>query len=170
MKHVQVTHDMLFDERAQWDKGTSVDHSKASRDDDVFMVEYATSSQVTPFVDRVDEALIEQSLFPSRADDVEPNTNVVDDNLDANHDNDLLLCFCNINDIILMASLHRFTPRTLVVVVLYGVNIDDPASFVKFDHSLIEKKVMLEDMESFKENNTWCLNDLLPSRNPIQVK
>jgi hypothetical protein len=60
-KHVHVTHDVVFDEQAQWDWGSGGDDGKPGGGDDVFTVEYTTMGQTTPMVDGADEVPIEES-------------------------------------------------------------------------------------------------------------
>jgi hypothetical protein len=41
-KHVHVMRDMVFDEQAQWDWGSSGDDDESGGGDDVFTMEYIT--------------------------------------------------------------------------------------------------------------------------------
>jgi hypothetical protein len=85
-----VTRDVVFDEQAQWDWGSGGDDGKPGGGDDVFTVEYTTTGPTTPKVDGAEEALIEESLLPTRANDTEVDDDVDDKNLDADHDDDAL--------------------------------------------------------------------------------
>jgi hypothetical protein len=48
----------------------------------------------------------------------------------------------------------RFTPRELVAEELHMVSSNEPASFIKAEHNLSWRKVMMEEMDSIKENGT----------------
>jgi hypothetical protein len=56
MKRVHVTHDVVFDEQAQWDWGSGSDDSKPGNGDDAFTVEYTTTGPAAPTADGMDEA------------------------------------------------------------------------------------------------------------------
>jgi hypothetical protein len=57
-----------------------------------------------------------------------------------------------------------------VVEELHVVSSDEPTSFTEADYSPSWRKVMMEEMMSIKENNSWSLVDLPPSRKSIRVK
>jgi hypothetical protein len=50
------------------------------------------------------------------------------------------------------------------------VSFDELASFIEAEHNLSWRKVMMEEMDSIKENGTRSLIDLPPGRKPIGVK
>jgi hypothetical protein len=92
-KRVHVTHDVVFDEQAQWDWGSGGDDGKPNGGDNVFMTEYTTMGPAAPMADGADEAPIEESPLPAGAGDTEVDDDIDDENLDANHDDDAPLRF-----------------------------------------------------------------------------
>jgi hypothetical protein len=60
-KRVHVTHDVIFDEQAQWDWGSGSDDGKPGSGDDVLTVEYTTTGPAAPTMDGTDEAPTEES-------------------------------------------------------------------------------------------------------------
>jgi hypothetical protein len=92
---------------------------------------------------------------------------VDDENLDVDHDDDALLHFRSMSDIL---ATPGFAARALVAEELHVVSSDKPASFAEAEHSLSWRKAMMEEMDSIEENGTWSLVDLSPRRKPIGVK
>jgi hypothetical protein len=119
--------------------------------DDIFTMEYTTTGPATPMVDGADEAPTEESLLPGGAGDMEVDDDVDDENLDADHDGDAPLCFCNMNDIL---ATPGFAPRALVAEELHVVSSNEPASFAEAEHSPSWRKAMMEEMDSIEENGT----------------
>jgi hypothetical protein len=76
-KRVHVTHDVVFDEQAQWDWGSGGDNGKQGGGDDIFTVEYTTTGPTTPMADGADEAPTEESPLVAGAGDTK-----VDDDVD----------------------------------------------------------------------------------------
>jgi hypothetical protein len=167
MKHVHVTHDVVFDEQAQWDWSSGGGDGKPGSVNDVFTVEYTTMGLAALMADGADEALTEESPLPAGAGDTEVDDDVDDENLDADHDDDALLHFRSMSDIL---TTPGFTPRALVAEELHVVSSDEPASFTEAEHSPSWRKVMMEEMDSIEENGSWSLIDLPPGRKPIGVK
>jgi hypothetical protein len=166
-KHVCVTRDVVFNEQAKWDWGSSSDNGKPGRGNDVFTVEYTTTGPAAPTVDGTDEASTEESPLPSGAGDTEVHDDVDDENLDADHDDDALLRFHSMSDIL---ATPGFMPRALVAEELHVVSSDEPTSFAEAEHNPSWRKAMMEEMNSIEENGTWSLVNLPPSRKPIGVK
>jgi hypothetical protein len=106
-KRVHVTRDMVFDRQAQWDWGSSGDDGKPGGGNNVFTVEHTTTGPVPPTADGVDEVPIEESPLLAGADDMEVVDDVDDENLDADHDDDALLCFRSMSDILVMPGLEE---------------------------------------------------------------
>jgi hypothetical protein len=106
-KRVHVTRDMVFNGQAQWDWGSGGDDGKPGGGNNVFTVEHTTTGSVSPTADGVDEVPIEESPLLARADDMEVVDDVDDENLDADHDDDALLCFRSLSDILLMPGLEE---------------------------------------------------------------
>jgi hypothetical protein len=100
-------------------------------------LEDTTIVQVALKTEGVDEEPTEQSML---YDDVEVDDNVDDDNLNANHNDDVPLHFHSINDILGMA---RFVPHALVAEELHVVGSDEPTSFTKVERSPSWRKVMM---------------------------
>jgi hypothetical protein len=167
VKRVHVTHDMVFDEQAQWDWGSGGDDGKPGGGDDVFTVEYTTMGSTAPMADGADEALTEESPLSTGAGDTEVDDDVDDENLNADHDDDALLRFHGMSDILTTLG---FATHALVAEELHVVSSDKPASFGEAEHSLSWRKAMMEEMDSIEENGTWSLVDLPPGRKPIGVK
>jgi hypothetical protein len=138
-KCVHVTRDVVFDEQAQWDWGSGGNNGKPSGGVDVFTVEYPTMGPVAPMVDGADEAPTEESSLPARVGDVEVDNNVDDENLDADHDDNTLLCFHSMSDILVTPG---FTLHALVAEELHVVSSDEPTSFTDVEHIPSWKKVM----------------------------
>jgi hypothetical protein len=131
-------------------------------------VEYTSISQVAPEKDGADEEPVEQSPLSAEDNDVE----VDNDNLDADHVDDVLLCFRSINDILRTVE---FAPCALVAeevhVVSYDVvSSDGLTSFNEVERSPSWRKVMMEEITSIKENITYSLIDLSSGRKLIGVK
>jgi hypothetical protein len=120
-----------------------------------------------PMVDGADEAPTKESPLPAGAGDMEVDDDVDDENLDADHDNDALLHFHSMSDILATSG---FAPRALVAEELHVVSSNEPASFAEAEHSLSWRKAMMEEMDSIEESGTWSLVDLPPGRKPIGVK
>jgi hypothetical protein len=99
-KRVHVTHDVVFDEQAQWDWGSGGDDGKRGNGDDVFTVEYTTMGPTAPMTDGADEAPTEESLLPVGAGDTEVDDDIDDENLDADHHDDAPLRFRSMSDIL----------------------------------------------------------------------
>jgi hypothetical protein len=97
-------------------------------------------------------------MLPAMNDDVDNY------NLNADHGDDMPLRFRNITDILGTA---RFAPRALVAEELHVVSSDKPTSFAKAERKPSWRKVMMEEMASIEENDTWSLIDLPPGRKPI---
>jgi hypothetical protein len=66
---------------------------------------------------------------------VELDDSVNDDNLDADHDDDALLRFHDIDDIIRLALPHGFAPCVLVAEELHVVSSDELTIFTESEHS-----------------------------------
>jgi hypothetical protein len=99
-------------------------------------------------VDGTDEAPMEESPLPVGAGDTEVDDNDVDDeNLDADHDDDALLRFRSMSDILMTPG---FAPRALVAEELHMVSFDEPSSFTEAEHSPSWRKAMMEEMVSIK--------------------
>jgi hypothetical protein len=81
----------VFDEHAQWDRGSGSDDGKSDSDDDIFTVKYTTTGPAAPTTDGIDEAPTEESPLPAGAGDVEVDDNIDDENLDADHDDDVII-------------------------------------------------------------------------------
>jgi hypothetical protein len=81
----------VFDEQAQWDRGSGSDDGKPGSDDDIFTVKYTTTGPVAPTTDGIDETPTEESPLPAGADDAEVDDNIDDENLDADHDDDVII-------------------------------------------------------------------------------
>jgi hypothetical protein len=101
---------------------------------------------------------------------MEVGDDVDDGNLDADHDDNTPLHFCNIDDIIGMASPRGFAPCALVAKELHVVTSDELASFTEAECIPSWRKAMMEEMTSIEENGTWSLVDLPPGHKPIGVK
>lgn len=133
-------------------------------------MEYSTLGHAAPVVDEAVEAPAgdapgeQSSPLGAGAHEQEPGSpnGVDDDNLDADHDMDAPLRFQSIDDIIGQASPRGFAPRALVMEELHVVTADEPTTFTDAERSPGWRKVMMEEMESIKENGTWCLADLPP--------
>jgi hypothetical protein len=158
---------VVFDEQAQWDWGSSGDDGKLGGCNDVFTVEYTTTRLVAPMVDGADEALTEESSLPAGAGDMEVDDNIDDENLDADHDDDVPLHFRSMSGIL---ETPGFTPCALVAEELHVVSSHEPASFTEAEHSLSWSKTMMEEMDSIEENGAWSLIDLPPGHKLIGVK
>jgi hypothetical protein len=111
--------------------------------------------------DGADEASIEESPLPARAGDTEVDD---DENLDADHDDDALLRFRSMSDIL---ATPGYAPRVLVAEELHVVSSDEPASFTEAEHNPSWRKAMMEEMDSIKENDNWSLVDLPPGHKSI---
>jgi hypothetical protein len=141
--------------------------------------EYTTIDKAALETDGANEELAEQSMLPAMNDDLdddnlnaehddtEVDDNIDDDNLNADHDDDVPLHFCSINGILRTA---RFVPRALVAEDLDVVSSDEPTSFAEAERSPSWRKVMMEEMTSVEENDTWSLIDLPPGCKLIRVK
>jgi hypothetical protein len=158
---------MVFDKQAQWDWRSGGNNGKPGVGDDVFTVEYTPMGPTAPMVDGADEAPTEESPLPAGTGDMEVDDDVDDENLDPDHDDDALLHFHSMSDIL---TTPRFTPRALVAEELHVVSSNKPASFAEAEHSPSWRKSMMEEMDSIEENGTWGLTDLPPGRKPIGVK
>jgi hypothetical protein len=115
--------------------------------------------------DGANEAPIEESPLPVGGGDAEVDDD--DENLDANHDDDAPLRFRSMSNIPVTPG---FVPRAPVAKELHVVSSDEPPSFTEAEHNLSWRKVMMEEMDSIKENGTWSLVDLPPGRKLIGVK
>jgi hypothetical protein len=166
-KHVHVTHDVVFDEQAQWEWGLGGDDGKLGGGNDVFTVEYTTMGPMAPMAYGADEAPTEESPLPAGANDTKVDDDIDDKNLDADHDDDAPLRFRSMSDIL---ATPGFTPCALVAEELHVVSSDEPTSFAEAEHSSSWRKVMMEEMDSIEENGTWSLVDLPPGRKRIGVK
>jgi hypothetical protein len=146
--------------------GLGGDEGKLDGGDDVFTVEYTTMGPAAPTVDGVNEAPTEESSLHARAGDAKVDDDINDENLDADHDDDTLLRFHSMSDILMTPG---FVPRALVAEALHVVSSDEPTSFIDAEHSPSWRKAMMK-MDSIEENGTWSLIDLPPGRKPIGVK
>jgi hypothetical protein len=146
--------------------GLGGDEGKLDGGDDVFTVEYTTMGPAAPTVDGVNEAPTEESSLHARAGDAKVDDDINDENLDADHDDDTLLRFHSMSDILMMPG---FVPRALVAEALHVVSSDEPTSFIDAEHSPSWRKAMMK-MDSIEENGTWSLIDLPPGRKSIRVK
>jgi hypothetical protein len=98
------------------------------------MVEYTTIGQAAPETEVANEELAKNSSVHAEDDDteVDDDAEVDKNNLDANHDDDALLCFCIINDILRMTG---FALRALVAEELHVVRSNEPASFADVERN-----------------------------------
>jgi hypothetical protein len=101
-----------------------------------------------PAAPMTDEAPTEESPLPTGASDAEVDD---DENMDANHDDDALLHFCSMSNIL---TTPGFASHALVAKELHVVSSDESASFVEAEHSLSWRKEMTEEMNSIEENGT----------------
>jgi hypothetical protein len=104
------------------------------------MVECTTIGQAAPEIEGADEEPVELTMVPAMNDDMEVDNDIDDNNLeadnydaddgnlDADHNNDALLHFRSINNILRTAG---FVPQALVAVELHVVSSDEPISFAK---------------------------------------
>jgi hypothetical protein len=123
--------------------------------------------QAAPMADGADEAPTEESPLPAGAGDTEVDDNVDDENLDADHDDDALLRFRSMSDIL---ATPGFTPHALVAEELHVVSSDELTSFTEAKYNPSWRKAMMEEMDSIEENGTWSIIDLPPGPKPIGVK
>jgi hypothetical protein len=130
-------------------------------------MEYTTTGPATPMADGADEAPTEESPLPAGVRDTEVDDDINDEKLDADHDDDALLHFRSMSDIL---TTPGFAPRALVAEELHVVSSDEPTSFAEAEHSPSWRKVMMEEMDSIEENGTCSFIDLSPGRKPIGVK
>lgn len=171
-KRVLVTRDVVFDEQSQWDCGANHSDNETAVHDDIFTVEYITMAS-TPAADGDtvgDGVPREQLPNPGAAGEEagsESEAGSQDDNLDADHDEDVPLRFRSINDIYDSAG---FMPRVLMSEELHMVSADEPTSFAEAEKSPSWRKAMMEEIDAIEENGTWCLVDLPPNRKAIGVK
>jgi hypothetical protein len=114
-------------------------------------VEYTTMGPTTPMADGEDEAPTEKPLLPAGAGNMEVDDNIDDENLDADHDDDVPLRFCSMSNIIMTP---RFAPCALVAEELHVVSFDEPAYFIEVEHSPSCRKAMMDEMDSIEENGT----------------
>jgi hypothetical protein len=145
----------------------SSDDGKSGSGDDIFTMEYTTMGPVAPTIDGTNEALTEESLLPAGASDAKVDNDIDDENLSADHDDDALLCFRSMSDILMMPG---FTSRALVAGELHMVSSDEPSPFAEAERSPSCRKAMMEEMDSIEENDTWSLVDLPLGRKSIRVK
>jgi hypothetical protein len=129
------------------------------------MVEYTTTGPTAPTTDGTDEAPTEDSPLRAGAGDAEVDDDIDDENMDADHDDGIPLCFRSMSDILVMP---RFAPRALVAEEVYVVSSDEPTSFIEAERSPSWRKAMMEEMGSIEKNGTWSLVDLSPGRKPIR--
>jgi hypothetical protein len=113
------------------------------------------------------EAPIEESPLPAGVGDTEVDDDVDNENMDADHDDDVPLRFRSMSDIL---ATPKFTPRALVAEELHVVSFDELASFAEAEHGPSWRKTMMEEMDSIEENGNWSLVDLPPGRKTIGVK
>jgi hypothetical protein len=159
-KCVHVTRDVVFECSMSSPGGTgALAITMASR-----VVEYTTIGQVDQETQGADKEPAEHSTLPATNDDVEVDNDIDDGNLDADHDDDALLHFRSINDILRTTG---FAPHALVIEELHVVSSDKPTSFAEAECSPSWRKAMMEKMTSIEENDTWSLIDLPPGRKPI---
>jgi hypothetical protein len=125
-----------------------------------------TIGQATPKIDGANEEPVEQSSFPTEDNDAEVDDDIDDDNLDVDYDDDVVLYFRSINDILRTAE---FAPRALVAEELHVVSSDGLTSFTEVKHNPSWRKVMMEVMMSIEENDTCSLIDLPPGCKMIRV-
>jgi hypothetical protein len=95
------------------------------------------------------------------------DNDIDDENLNADHDDDAPLHLRSMSDIL---ATPGFALRALVAEELHVVSSDEPTSFTEAERSLSWRKVMMEEMDSIKENGTWSLINLPPGHKSIEVK
>jgi hypothetical protein len=100
----------------------------------------------------MDEASTEESPLSTGADGAEVDDDDIDDeNLDVDHDDNDLLHFRSMSNILMTPG---FAPHALVAEELHVVSSDEPTSFTEAERSPSWRKAMLEEMDSIEENGT----------------
>jgi hypothetical protein len=94
----------------------------------------------------------------------------LDEDLDSDHDDEVLLRFHTMDNIISMSLLPGYTSHDLGGGQLFAVSAEEPGSLAKVEHDPCWCRVMKEELCAIKENYTWTLTELPPGRRSIGLK
>jgi hypothetical protein len=92
-----------------------------------------------------------------------------DEDLDADHDEDVPLRFHKVDNILGPASPQGWALRMLAQE-LHVVSLDEPGSFAEAEADPSWRRAMLEEMKAIEDNGTWYLTSLPPERRAIGLK
>jgi hypothetical protein len=189
-KKVHVSRDIVFDEQASWNCSDGGEHSEQVNND-MFTVEMEYSTVIQGVPDAGAEAGAPAMMSPDGSPEslsrspspvqigadgngdqmVEPITphGVREEDLDANHDEDMPLRLRAIEDILGPAPPQGLARRVLAQE-LNAVSSDEPSNFEEAEQDPSWRRAMLVEMKSIEENDTWCLADLPSGRRAIGLK
>ena len=98
-----------------------------------------------------------------------PPTEVLDDDLDAEHDDDVPLRFCTVDNILGGASVPGLAHRGYDNV-LNLASVDEPASFREAEQEESWREAMRAEIKAIEENRTWELVELPARHRAIGLK
>jgi hypothetical protein len=195
-RRVIISRDVVFDEAAQW--SWSGEAGESSTDDEPFTVEHITQTTTTTTAPAATpspspaHASSPASAFPSTPHTptaaaphggsptptisqappavqlATPPTEVLDDNLDAEHD-DVPLRFRTVDNILGDASVPGLAHRGHDDV-LNIASVDEPASFREAEQEECWREAMRAEIKAIKENRTWELVELPARHRAIGLK
>lgn len=143
-----VSRDVVFDERRAWDWNTSASDA-AARTSELVIEEMITVEQpVIP----IGATPSPPPAPPASPEFVSPPPDAAE-HLDAEHDDDVLVRFRTMENILGSASPRGQAPRTLCHELLLQVG-EEPATFVEAEKDKSWRAAMMEEMRSIEENRT----------------
>jgi hypothetical protein len=94
---------------------------------------------------------------------------VDEEHLDTDHDTDVPLQFRRMDNFLGLAPVHGLAHRVLAQE-LHAVSSNEPNSFDDAEQDPCWRRVMIEEIQSIEDNQTWSLADLPADHRAIGVK
>ncbi|WVZ81795.1 hypothetical protein U9M48_029136, partial [Paspalum notatum var. saurae] len=183
VRRVHISRDVIFDEEARWEWGAD---TTASGDDE-FVIRYTTVAhpevttmlQPQPREDTPGPSTPAPTphAMPAPTPHATPSPtikfatppSVAEEDLDAEHDDDVPLRFRTVDNILGLATprgmAHQDQDEDLLLT-----STDEPTIFEQAQAHECWRKAMLDEMTSIEANGTWELVDPPPRQRPIGLK
>jgi hypothetical protein len=175
---IHVTHDVVFDELAQWDWGND-DGMNGGGDSELLDIELITTMEYNLMsdMDQVEEnqggglatplQVGTRTPTPPPAEFASPPS--IEPNLDDNHDEEASLRFRTSDNVLGPAAVPGLAER-MFQEELHAVSAEEPVSLEEAARDPSWCTAMVEELRSIEENYMWGVVDLLSSHRSIGLK
>jgi hypothetical protein len=191
---VHVARDVIFDEGGQWDWSGDAAHDDMARSDaNDFTVQYMVSPASSASESEDSAAPAASATSPTTPAEpsspatpmtmttsssgsalaiqfASPPTVLGEDELDADHDDDLPPRFRKPENIVGLATTPGLAVRDLDSERLLAVSAEEPALLAQAKQEACWRRAMEEELRSIEENRTWTLTELPQGRRAIGLK